>query len=307
MDGRTWNRELPNQKSISALGFGCSSIWAKSDFSEDDAQAILNAAWAEGINHFDTGPSYGPAIGEERLGRFLAQQPSDRFVITTKVGTNLVDGRLMRGFSADLMMKSFEGSLRRLGLSRVDILYLHGPSLSDLGPEVFDFFNRLKDAGKITYSGINSFEPAILEAAVDLPIDAVMLQYSVADVSAEQVLGRLARGGKIILSGTALGRASYRPQGFIPWNAHQAWYLLRMMRHQPTFLWKGRQLSRHLKLLDLPPVETAIRFVTSHPLILSAVFGTSRRDHLVANARAGHGVLAAEDRLRLHAALAGNH
>ena len=65
---RRWWRSLPDGKRISALGFGCSSLWARPRFAEEDAAAILDTLWTEEVNHFDTGPSYGNGLGERRLG-----------------------------------------------------------------------------------------------------------------------------------------------------------------------------------------------------------------------------------------------
>ncbi len=64
-------KALPNGKPVSALGFGCSSIWAKPSFSEQAARTILEVAVESGINHFDTSPSYGSGEGERRLADFL--------------------------------------------------------------------------------------------------------------------------------------------------------------------------------------------------------------------------------------------
>lgn len=284
-------RSLPNGKPISALGFGCASLWSKPWFDEQVAQEILNVVVEEGVNHLDTGPSYGPAYGERRLGAFLSGRDRDALVISTKVGTNFVDGKIVRGFGPELIARSFEDSMRRLGLFHVDILYLHGPDVPDLNDEVFAFFARLKAEGRITYSGVNSFSPNVLDAAAESPIDAVMLQYNVADFRLVPQIERLSAAGKIIISGTALGRAKFDLSTFLPRNRRAFWYLLRMLRNEPSFLWRGPRLARLLARTHKPAAEAAIQFVTGHPHILSTLFGTSRPDHARENARAGHGSL----------------
>jgi len=288
-----WHRALPNGKHISALGFGCASIWSKPEFADSEALAILEALMDEGINHFDTSPSYGVGCGERRLGAFLAGRDVSSLVISTKVGTNLINGNIVRGFTADLMERSFADSLERLGLDKVDILYLHGPRKEDIRPEspVFDFFDRQKRLGRITYSGVNSFDPALLDLVAELPIDAVMLQYNVGDFRNAAQVVRLHAAGKVVMSGTVLARAKFDFSTFIPKDRRAFWYLLRMMRNEPLFVWNGLKLARRLAATGKDPVEAAIQFAVSHPQILSHLFGTSKIGHARANARAGHGRL----------------
>jgi D-threo-aldose 1-dehydrogenase len=105
------------------------------------AEGALQAAWDGGIRHFDTAPFYGSGLAELRLGRFLAGRPRDSFTLSTKVGRVLepepegqgIDatfpGRLpfvpRFDYSHDGVMRSFEASLQRLGVDRVDLLLLH--------------------------------------------------------------------------------------------------------------------------------------------------------------------------------------
>ena len=109
--------------------------------SDEMAEGALQAAWDGGIRHFDTAPYYGSGLAEQRLGRFLAGRPRDGHTLSTKVGRVLepevgeqgVDatfpGRLpflpRFDYSHDGVMRSFEDSMRRLGVDRVDLLLLH--------------------------------------------------------------------------------------------------------------------------------------------------------------------------------------
>jgi D-threo-aldose 1-dehydrogenase len=109
--------------------------------SDAAAEGALAAAWDGGVRHFDTAPLYGSGLAEVRLGRFLAYRPRDAFTLSTKVGRVLepepagqgadatFPGRLpfvpRFDYSHDGVMRSFEASLRRLGVDRVDLLLLH--------------------------------------------------------------------------------------------------------------------------------------------------------------------------------------
>jgi D-threo-aldose 1-dehydrogenase len=278
-------RSLPNGKPISALGFGCSSLWAKRRFDPEDANAILVAAEASGINHFDTGPSYGE--GESRLGRFLIGRDRSRYVISTKIGTHLApNGSISRSFDLDRISASFENSLRRLGVSKVDILYLHGPTLRDLSDPLLRFLEEQKSSGYTDFIGINSFDVAVVEKSIHLPIDAVMLQYSIADLRFEQLIKRLYERNKFVIGATILGQSIFTPRTFWPTNAKALWYFLRAFKNGPTFPVKGFFLARRLRALGLNPHEAAVRFAVGHPMITSCLFGSSLSRHVLLNSAA---------------------
>jgi D-threo-aldose 1-dehydrogenase len=110
---------------------------------DEDAMDAVEAAWDVGIRSFDTAPHYGLGLSERRLGRALSTYPRDEFTISTKVGRLLVpqcaaagarddggfdvpaEARRVWDFSRDGILRSLDASLERLGLDRVDTVYLH--------------------------------------------------------------------------------------------------------------------------------------------------------------------------------------
>ena len=134
--------------------------------SDEDAQATLQAAWDAGVRYFDTSPFYGMGLSEHRMGRFLRQQARDEFVISTKVGRTLrapVDPASLENsqwigglpfepvfdYGYDAIMRSFEDSLQRLGLNRIDLLLIHDLDFLYHRTEarVQAHFNRLATSG----------------------------------------------------------------------------------------------------------------------------------------------------------------
>ena len=127
---------------ISRIGFGGAPLGdLKRAPTDAGAREVLQAAWDAGIRYFDTAPFYGVGLSERRIGDFLRDKPRDSYVLSSKVGRLLVpdreyamghygDPRAMPfrpvfDFTYDGVMKSFENSLQRLGLERIDILFLH--------------------------------------------------------------------------------------------------------------------------------------------------------------------------------------
>src|SRR5262245_50860261 len=143
MRTRNWERIGNGGLTFTELGFGSAPLGnLYRAISEEDAQAVLTEAWNSGCRYFDTAPLYGLGLAETRLNRFLRGRRRDEYVLSTKVG------RLMKvsapeertgigkffetpsrkevyAYSHDGVMRSFEASLERLGVDRIDILYVH--------------------------------------------------------------------------------------------------------------------------------------------------------------------------------------
>jgi L-galactose dehydrogenase len=98
--------------------------------SSNDSAALRSAYRAvdAGINFFDSSPSYGKGLAEERLGKVLRGRRQE-VIVGTKAGKYGADEL---DFSADRIRRGFEDSLRRLGTDYVDILQLHNVEFVDL-------------------------------------------------------------------------------------------------------------------------------------------------------------------------------
>jgi len=132
---------------VTRLGFGGAAIAGLySDVPDAMATATVQRALALGINFFDIAPLYGAGKGELRMGRALAGVKRDSYVLASKVGRLLEpdDSEQARDmlaefgnprpfrpdfdFSYEGAMRSFEESLKRLNLDRIDILHIHDPT-----------------------------------------------------------------------------------------------------------------------------------------------------------------------------------
>lgn len=176
-------------REFGALSFGAANLGNLfRAMSDDDAVAVLEAAWDAGVRSFDTAPHYGLGLSERRLGSFLATKPREEFILSTKVGRLIVDnpagaGRLdldngfavpadrarVWDFSADGVRRSLEESLDRLGLDRVDILYLHDPDEFETAPAIASGVPAaaaLRDEGLVDAIGVGSKSVDALLAGV---------------------------------------------------------------------------------------------------------------------------------------------
>ena len=197
------------------LAFGAATVGnLYREVSDERAWAVLDAAWQAGIRHFDTAPHYGIGLSERRLGAFLQTKPRDEFVISTKVGRILepvtpVEGDDMQhdfavpkthvrryDYSADGIRRSLDDSLERLGLDRVDVLYLHDPELAAEGTDAalaagLPAVASLRDQGVVRAVGIGSKDlDALSQAAVSGFADTLMIsaQYTLLEQAAGEML-----------------------------------------------------------------------------------------------------------------------
>ena len=180
-------RELGQaQTPISAIGYGAMSF---SDFygPTDDAKsfAILDRCMDLGITHLDTSNVYGLGLSEQRIGAYLkqrGQQARDFFTIATKAGiASKPDGSRYFNNSPEHLRKELDGSLQRLGVEQVELLYVHRRDASVPIEEVAQSLAELVKSGKTRQIGFSEIAPTSLELAHAVhPVAAVQSEYSLA-------------------------------------------------------------------------------------------------------------------------------
>ena len=114
---------------VSAMGLGCMGIsfGYASKLSKDDGVKLIRDAFERGINFFDTAEVYGPFVNEEVVGEAL-RPVRDQVVIATKFGFDIdPSSGESRGVSSrpETIRRAVEGSLKRLGVDCIDLLYQH--------------------------------------------------------------------------------------------------------------------------------------------------------------------------------------
>ncbi len=179
---------------FTVLGFGTAPLGNfLRRLEEKDCDDAVEAAWAAGMRHFDTAPLYGLGLSEGRLGRILKTKPRSEYVLSTKVGRLLEPAgpgegnggiyvdvpplKFVYDYSYDGVMRSFESSLKRLGIDKVDILYVHdvdGPNHGGrAGSEArirelltaggWTALQELRSAGVVAAigAGVNEWQPCV--------------------------------------------------------------------------------------------------------------------------------------------------
>lgn len=177
MERRTIGTDL----TVSALGLGCmgmSEFYGPRD--DDSSMRVLHEAAELGVDFLDTADMYGPHHNEELIGRFLTET-SASMKVATKFGIVRAPGEYRRSLDngPDYARQACEGSLRRLGIERIDLYYVHRVEQDRPIEETMEGLVRLVDEGKIARIGLCEVSAETLRRAhAAHPVSAVQTEYS---------------------------------------------------------------------------------------------------------------------------------
>ena len=176
-------RTLGDGLEVSALGFGCmgmSQSFGPNPGSRDQMIALLRTAVDRGVTFFDTAEVYGPFVNEELVGAALGPI-REQVVIATKFGFSFdADGR-QTGLSSrpDSVRRAVDGSLRRLGVETIDLLYQHRVDPQTPIEDVAGTVQELIAAGKVRHFGLSEAGVGTIRRAHAVqPATALQSEYS---------------------------------------------------------------------------------------------------------------------------------
>lgn len=277
---------------MTPLGFGGAPI--ANLYRETDAATAaeaMSAAWEGGVRYFDTAPHYGLGLSELRLGAMLRGRPRHEFTISTKVGRLLVpnpeptgsdleaggfdvpdDQMRVRDYTRDGVLRSIESSLERLGLDRIDIVYVHDPEdhMDTAVAEAVPVLLSLREQGVVgaVGAGMNFVEP-LRRFVAETDIDVVMLagRWTLVDRSGESLLSEcLAAGVAVVAAAPFNSGLLSRPEP--PDDARFDYGPA-----PPEVLEAARRCARVCKRWDTELPAAALQFPLRHPAVVSVVAG----------------------------------
>ena len=287
---------------VDTMGLGCAPLGnLYRQISDVDAKRILDSAWSRGLRYFDTAPHYGQGLSERRVGDALRKFRGKAYVISTKVGRLLkpsgyADKRhvflspmpfdICYDYSYDGIMRSFEDSLQRLGLDRIDILYMHdigavthGADNDVLFPIAMDggyrAMDELRDGGAVSAIGLGVNETEVCEAALDHgDWDCFLLagRYTLLEQEAlDSFLPRcLERNCSIIVGGpynSGILATGVRGKGSPHYNYQAA---------PASVVEKVMAIEDTCQEFGIPIAAAALQFPLAHPAVASVIPGIGK-------------------------------
>ena len=290
---------------LGAIGYGVAALGNLYAARPDDVwPAIIPAAWEAGIRYFDVAPHYGLGLAEERLGEGLRGLPRDEYVVSTKVGRLLepnpdyrpgqsdignlfaVPSTLRRrfDFSRDGVLRSVEDSLTRLGLDRIDILFVHDPD--DHEREALDgafpALAELRSQGVIRAYGAGMNQSAMLSRFVrETDLDIVMCagRYTLLDGTAAADLLPAAeeRGVQVVV-------AAVFNSGLLATDRPVAGATFDYAAAPEALIRRVDRIADVAAPYGVPLPQLAVQFPLRHPAVSTVVLGADTPEQIVRNA-----------------------
>ena len=247
--------------------------------SEEQALVTLRTAFEGPINFLDTAASYGEGESERRIGKAIQANgglPAG-FVLATKADRDLKTG----DFSGEQIKRSVEGSLERLGLDRLQYVYIHDPEHTTfqnvMGPGgPLEVLQKLQDEGVIGHIGISGGPIDMLIRYVETgAFSAVEThnRYTLLNRSAEPLLDVASRMGVAVINGAPYGSGilAKGPEAYSRYAYSEA---------SPILLERARSFAKVCQEFDVPLAAAALQFSLRDPRIASTVVGMSKPERI---------------------------
>jgi D-threo-aldose 1-dehydrogenase len=275
---------------ISELGFGGGPLGGLfQPVDHDTAERTLAEAWAGGIRYFDTAPHYGIGQSEHWLGKFLRSQPRDTFTLSTKVGRLLVEQdpagrtdeafevpathRRVWDFSRNGVRRSLEDSLRRMGLDRVDIVFLHDVEshFAEALGQGYPALAELRNEGVVGAIGAGMGDAGLLSRLVEVTkVDVVMLagRYTLLDQSGLDRLLPLCQH-----RGVSVVAAAVFNSGVLAQQRPAAGAMYGYDHASPAVLRRANRIADVCAAHGVTLPQAAMAFPRTHPAVAGVVVG----------------------------------
>jgi D-threo-aldose 1-dehydrogenase len=293
---------------VSAFGFGTAPIGnIFREIDEGTSDAMIQSAWSAGVRYFDTAPMYGHGLSELRTGHSLRWKNRDDFVLSSKVGRVLKPARkqdidyapwtnagrftMHFDYSYDGIMRSFEDSLQRMNLERMDICFIHDIDVFTRGveqPEVFEqamdgawkALSKLKEEGVVKAIGVGVNEWEVCHAALERrDFDCFLLagRYTLLEQDALDTFLPLCeeRNAAVVVGGgfnsgiLATGAKEGAKYNYAPAPAH--------------IMEKVRKIEAVCAEYNVLLPAAALQFVVAHPAVPTFMAGTRTVQQLEQN------------------------
>ncbi|MYG42124.1 MAG: aldo/keto reductase [Rhodobacteraceae bacterium] len=295
---------------VTAFGFGTAPVGnIFREIDEQTSDAMFQKAWDHGVRYYDTAPMYGHGLSELRTGHSLRWKNRDDFILSSKIGrilkakrkseidffpwNNAAANVMEFDYSYDGTMRSFEDSLQRMALEKMDICFIHDIDVFTRGdeqPEVFrqamdgawKALEQLRSEGVVKAIGVGVNEWEVCQAALEArDFDCFLLagRYTLLEQDSlntflplcEKRNAAVVVGGGFnsgILATGAIEGAKYNyapaPQGIMQ---------------------KVSNIEDVCRDFEIPLAAAALQFVVAHPAIPSFIAGTRTVEQLDNNLR----------------------
>jgi D-threo-aldose 1-dehydrogenase len=291
------------------LGFGTAPLGNMfRNIPEEEAAATVAAAWDLGVRYYDTAPFYGGGLAEIRLGKELVKHKRDEYVLSTKVGRIILDelvtgaqefgekgtlfehgrkNKIVYDYSADGAKRSIEDSLKRMGVDRIDFVWIHDIAQDFHGDQWLSQFEiartgamraltQLREEGVIKAwgLGVNRVEPIELTLGLtEVKPDGMLLAGRYTLLDHELALQRLMpaaqkQGVQIVVGGPY-------SSGVLAGGRH-----FEYAEASPEIMARVDRIKALASRHGVPIKAAALQFSLAHPASVSVIPGASKPERI---------------------------
>jgi aryl-alcohol dehydrogenase-like predicted oxidoreductase len=284
---------------LSRIGLGCGNfggigsapeLFGQGE-TEEEAFALMDAAWSAGITFFDTAASYGGGRSESWVGNWRRER-GDPVLLSSKVYWSVTGDPDDRGLSRERIMREIQGSLERLGVEQLDLYLTHEPDPATPIEETLRALDELVQSGKVRAIGASNLDAGQLEEALETSdrlglarFGWVQNEFSLLQQGAQGVLPVCEREGLGFTPFSPLGggwlTGKYRRGEGYPVGSRMT------LRPGPYEDLATEETFRALDGLaaaaaerGVEPATLGIAWVLGHPQVTAVVVGPRRPEHL---------------------------
>jgi len=295
---------------VTCFGFGGASMGNMyTEARDDEALKAIRSAYEAKVRYFDTAPMYGFGKSERLYGKVLKDQPRDSFVLSSKVGRLIMAGKptpqpedkgfeidedtcfveidnaySMFDYSRDGVLRSLEESRKRLGIDKIDIVYIHDPDVNDSFKqaleEAYPTLADLKSQGIIGAIGAGMNQAEMLcDFAKNADFDCFLLagRYTLLDQIALKELLPLCQQKNISIIIGGAYNSGILATGAIE-GAHYDY-----APAPPEIMEKTRKIETVCTRFNIPMKAAALQFPFGHPTVVANIPGVKTKDRFEEN------------------------
>lgn len=267
----------------------------------NEAEEVIDRAYEQGINFFDTANVYHRGAAEEIVGKALRKYSRDSYVLATKAFFPMGDGPNDKGLSRKHIMEQCDASLKRMGLDYIDLYQCHRYDPDTPLDETLRALDDLVRAGKVLYVGVSEWSAVQLNDATnmarELNLDRIVSnqpQYNMMlrDIEKDVIpLSEREGIGQVVFSPLAQGvlTGKYKPGAELPKGSRATDPGSNMWM---DWLLKDEQLRKVEKLgeiagdYNITTAQLALAWILRLDNISSCIIGASRPDQVNENVKA---------------------
>ena len=268
------NLEVPE------IGLGCMRITGLE--SKDAVRELVDTAMENGVNFFDHADIYAGGEAEGIFGAAVDPSMREKMILQTKCA---IHPGVSYDFSKEHILKSVDGSLKRLQTDYIDILLLHRPDSLMEPEEVAEAFEELEKAGKVRYFGVsnqNSMQIELLNKYCGGRIMADQLQFSIAhcDIIDSGINVNVHNDAGANRDGSVLEYCRLKDITIQAWSPFQYGMFEGVFLNNEKFPELNRQIDELAEKYSVSNSAIAVAWILRHPARIQTIVGTTKKERL---------------------------